>query len=92
MTNEEAAKRLETRVHWDIEFICCDQEDFTENLDAIEMGAAALRTLDDVERWAEAHIKYWGQSDEEYYIGIRDGLIMAVDALHGEREWPKEDK
>jgi len=46
MTNEEAAKRLETRVHWDIEFICCDQEDFTENLDAIEMGAAALREIE----------------------------------------------
>jgi len=91
MTNEEAAKRLETRVHWDIEFICCDQEDFTENLDAIEVGAAALRRLDELEKWAGAWENYYAEGPNSWpnTAGFYKNFIVA---LHGEREWPKEGK
>ncbi len=67
---------------------------------AMQLGAAALRELDELEKWAEAvlssneklHVEAMYSEDRDkttWYSGITHSFRLFLKALHGDRQWPE---
>lgn len=90
MTREEAAVNLEQHVRRDNTMMRLTPKDN----DAMILAIVALRRLDELEKWAKAHMETIGHYGDPWgeELGVYNTLEAVLKALNGQMEWPEGEE